>query len=275
MAELTKEEKYLFRNEITKREEIIDLMEEWEKTVSDAQNTVSKAKRKMKFMRDGFFPGYFNDGNIRVLFVGWEPYDVEPYDYVLSTIKHFNDYKGVNGVLFWKRIIGMYNIIQKYHKYHGNLEYKNEDKIVQDMKSNGYGFAVIDISKYLNETGKSKCDGDRLNNFFADSKLGEKKFLKKELAILEPQYIITANIWESGIDVKLLGECFGTTGYSGCDVTNSASLNTIVINDKETWLIDCFHFSQKGKCCFDNFYVPLSDFLKGIKSGFYVHKMPE
>ena len=250
--------------EIEKRKELFSLMMEWEKTVLESRPEAS-------FMYDGFLPGYFA-ASPKVLFIGRESrnQESESYDYIANAIDFFKKGSVVNSAIYWKRILCMYNII----KNKGFIdEAITADKIAQKMiEENNYGFALMNISKYQNISENSETrDTVLMNDFFNDSKLDKRNFLEEEIALLDPDLIITANLWCCGIDKNMKSYFGKLTSLEPVMVQSecAATLNSVTINEKTIKLIDFYHFSNHFKGDMDYYYKPLStlwDFL-GLCAG--------
>lgn len=114
----------------------------------------------------------------------------------------------------------------------------------------------MNISKSSNENGT-----------YANEKLIEtsyargKEFIKREIELLEPDVIISANV------TKYITNLFGEPNVLGriggnsevCDVC----AQTIKVNGKDTLLLDCWHFSSiNEKKDFEHFYHPVCKFAK-------------
>jgi hypothetical protein len=239
--------------ETEKRKGIIELMQDWKDTVSE----------KKRFYLDGFFPRYYKT-NPKVLFIAREQRDGNEPDNIINAIKTFES-ENINNIRFWKRILCMFNIIRN----NGNIdETVTADQIAKEMaKNNDYGFAFMNISKYINEAEDSGTKHNRvlMNKFLEDSKLDERNFFQEELEILEPDIIITANLWNGSIKKEYLEKCFSELIYIRYDddKKKAAALHSMKIKNKKVKLIDFYHFSSRFNDM-DYFYKPLSELLHDI-----------
>ena len=255
--------------EIEKRKEIFALMQDWEKTISRSKivfkDNNEEYRGKDFFNYYGFFPGYYGT-NPKVLFIAREARHIAGSDYVGEAIDFFKETPTLNNDPFWKRILCMYNIIMNKGIIDKNI---TADEIVEKMiKENNYGFAVTNISKYsnLSVTGAER-DKVLMNKFFEDSKFDQRNFIKEEIEILDPDLIITANIWEGNMQYKeYMEEYFGKREIikeiwvkSNC----VAVLCNYKFGSKEIKLIDPYHFSNPCSDM-DCFYKPISKFIKMI-----------
>ena len=160
----------------------------------------------------------------------------------------------------------MYNIIRNDGNIDENL---TADQIVKTMiKRKHYGFAFMNISKYSNDSDSgAKRDKYLMNRFFEDSKLDQRNFIKQELLILDPDLIITANLWDGTINKENMEKCFGKIKRISKVTFKSdrvATLNIIVLEKKVINLLDFYHFSKPYVSDMSYYYKPLSKLLKKI-----------
>ena len=255
--------------EFKKRNEIFALMQDWEKTISTSEIVFKDDNKKYKgneyFNYDGFFPGYY-ENKPKVLFIGREARGVSGLDFIGANIEYFKNESSLNNVSFWRRIFCMYNIIRNNGVIDKNI---TADQIADSMiEKNNYGFALMNISKYSNdsETG-AKRDKTLMNRFLEDSKLDQRNFIKEELKILDPDLIITAHLWDGTINKEYMEKIFGEIEFITKVVVQSnwvASLNNFYFESKVIKLIDLFHFSRPGVSDMEYYYKPISKLLKKI-----------
>jgi len=243
-------------------------MQDWEKTVS-TEEVISKDDNKKHygnelFYRDGFLPGYYGT-DPKVLFIGKESRYTGGLDYIETTIDTFRK-QNINqrSLIFYQRILCMYNVIRNNGIIDENITADQIAKSMVDKKE--YGFAIMNISKYSNDsdtgTRRSKY---LMNKFFEDSKLDKTNYIKKELEILDPDLIITAYLWDGTINEEYLDKHFGKTTSLGKNaMVNSvcaATLNSIELNNKSIKLIDTYHFSWWKVNSTDYYYNPIKELL--------------
>ena len=141
-------------------------------------------------------------------------------------------------------------------------EIPTADAILDKMfNDNNFGFAVINISKYSNDDEENwQTNVNLANRFLRDSNLGETNFFQKELEILNPDIIITANLWEHGIfNEEYLDLCLPYVNFSKRkNVTHQgkkiAKYGKYNLNGRDIDYIDLYHFSAKksDKYCYYN-----------------------
>jgi hypothetical protein len=254
--------------ESQKRQEIVDLMRDWKEEIASSKgktNTWGKNENPEEyFVSDGFFPGYFNQ-KPKVLFIEREiTFIPDERDWV---IKRINDSK--KGLINNNNFNSNLSYLVQGIKTHGkckfeNLEYAN-DYAVEMADTNDYGFAYMNISKYANVV-KTEADWDSINQFLLDSNLEKRNFFREELEILEPDVIITGNLWNDKIVQKYLDLCFGKIKWEKIndDIDGKVNVSSIIINGKNVKLINAYHLASRYPAQ-EYFYDPVMKILFGGK----------
>jgi hypothetical protein len=252
--------------EAEKRKALVALMSEW-------HDSLPREDYYEWFTADGFFPKYYNQNKKpKVLFVGREPrwviasgdYD----DYIAFLLDGFKK-DNQNKSIFWRRILQMVQLF----KSDGKIEFElmsgtNErcaDKYAKEMgKTGDYGFAVMNISKYCNDTDEgASADMDSIYQFLEDSQLEKRNYFQEELKILDPEYIITGNLLDWKIEKKYLGLCFGKLTKLGEYPQGSPDgiLYEMDLDGKKIKLVDVYHFSDRTRSDKEYFYTPIKELL--------------
>jgi hypothetical protein len=250
-------------NEKKKRENINQLMKEWKKYLSKSKVLYREDNKlypgSSYFVADGFFPNYFNQ-SIKILFVGREARYISGLDIIEVVINMFKNNK-IQGNQFWRRIVYMlYGI-----RHNGNELFKNipdaNTIALEISETNNYGFAFMNFSKYSNDCDDgASADIDLINKFLEDSKLNNRNYFKDELTILDPDIIITANLWDGKIKNEYLEYMFGNLSFIKA-YSYKANLWTMEFNNKEIKIIDLYHFSYPGVSDRDYYYLPVVKLL--------------
>ena len=247
-----------------RNKELDSLMKEWIKELSKNTKPVKNGDKTNTtpadcFAKDGFFPGYF-DQKRKVLFICRETRKIGGYDFRDTTKEYFEEeFNHKNN--FWRHILYIaFGIKTEGKKTFEEIPTALE--ILNEMYSkNNYGFATINISKYSNDAPNEWQTNVALaNRFLKDSNLGETNFFQKELEILNPDIIITANLWapklfkEEYLDLCLPNANFSKVKnviYKGKPVAEYGKYN---LNGRDIDYIDLHHFSAKksDKYCFYN-----------------------
>ena len=242
-----------------KLRQINALMDEWKSALTEEEQKL--------FVPDGFYPYYFSK-KPRILFVAKESTGMRGLAYI-DTL--FDCYRN-------EKYIGEKNINQ--YRFHARMMYMaygilNGDSTNEDFQNTpfaseignnfaterGISFAFINISKSSNQNG-TYAD----KRLIADSYNYGKEFIKREIEILEPDVIISANITDKISDIfgkpNVLERVGGGNGEE-CDVC----AQTIKVNSKDILLLDCWHFSyiggkNNGKKDFEHFYHPVCSLTK-------------
>ena len=256
--------KYFPENEIENRKKILSLMADWNKEISKKGKIVFFDDNKEYspgdyFYLDGFFPNYYNQ-DIMVLFIAREARGVSGLDFIGKSLTDFKNDAKINGSIFWRRVFYMlYGIRTRGKKDFFDIPYPY-DFVKEIDKNNNYGFAFMNISKYSNdrEDGGKKADKELINQFLEDSNLDERNFFREELEILDPDVIITANLWDGKINEEYLKKCFNE--IKSIKSIEGANLSTMALNKKNVKLIDLYHFSMPGSDK-DYYYDPVIKLL--------------
>ena len=261
-------------NEKKELKDINDLMKRWKKEVS-------KSKVKYRddgeyytgdtwFSPDGFLPFYFSQHK-KVLFVARE--DRQNWNTVKEWMKIFKEAKLPQKCFFVPLLKILYGFQTDF-----TLEYKqvpNINEIAKNIgKEDGFSFAILELSKYGNSNEDSMtCDVNLMKSFFENSNLDVNNFFIEELSILNPDIIITNNIWASKLSriMKYIDKyVFYNDSIKEIKSNNNAVLYSISINGRIIPLIDTYHFSAIGKNA-ENiqtekyFYNPIMKLVKSEK----------
>jgi hypothetical protein len=235
------------------------LLDDWEKIIQKNNPELAPL-----FTRDGAFPGY-SSAYPKVLFIGRESRYADTGDRITSDIAWFKKLKPGEGMgNYWNRIITIVYLIQTGQKYSPGKT-PNPRAIIDQMRATGnYGFAIMNISKYLNpEEEKSGTSNFKLiNQFLADSDLGSRNFIQEEITLLEPDIIITANLWDCGIKRKYIDMIFPPQSLSTprFDRKKNACLQNFRLNGRTIKRLDTYHFSTPGNDQ-ELFYDPIAELL--------------
>jgi hypothetical protein len=127
-----------------------------------------------------------------------------------------------------------------------------------------YGFAMMNISKYSNEAKDgAKADKVLMNDFFEHAHLENTNYFQKELELLDPDIIITSNLWKEGIIApQYLDLCFDPKKRIQIDeIPDVATLSIMLINGKVVKLVDLFAFSAPGRLENEYYYTPIKKLL--------------
>ena len=257
--------------EIKKSVELQSLFDDWKAQVSTRPPIVFQDDGKASppqdyFAADGFFPGYFEQ-KTKVLFVGRESrwLSLLGSDSIAANINFFKT-QNVNSNAFWRNCLYMLYGIQ----HEGKIPYSEvpyADEIAKKMvATNEFGFALMNISKYTNNSDEGGTRNiELMNRFLEDSELEKRNFFQEELELLEPDIIITANLWDCGIREEFIEQCFPTEKFKKWETygQNIANYGDFELNGKTARLINTYHFSAR-KSTEEYFYTPVMKILGEI-----------
>lgn len=235
------------------------LLDDWEKVIQK-----NNPKLAPLFTRDGAFPGY-SSAYPKVLFIGRESRFAETGDRITSDIAWFKKLKPGEGMgNYWNRIITIVYLIRTGQQYSPGHT-PNPRTIIDQMRATGnYGFAIMNISKYLNpeEEKSGTSNFNLINQFLADSDLSKRNFVRQEIETLAPDIIIAANLWGCKIKKKYLDLIFPpqNLGIPLFDHSKNACLQNLRLNGRTIKRIDTYHFSAVGNDQ-ELFYDPIMELL--------------
>ena len=251
--------------EIKKSVELQSLFDDWKAQVSTKPPIVFQDDGKAYppqdyFAADGFFPGYFEQ-KTKVLFVGRETRWISGSDFRDTSYNFFKN-ENVNGSAFWCKVLYMLYGIQ----HEGKIPYSEvpyADEIAKKMvATNEFGFALMNISKYTNNSDEGGTRNiELMNRFLEDSELEKRNFFQEELELLEPDIIITANLWECGVKDEYLAQCFlGKWTDELSPIPKIANHWKYDLAGKQVDVINTYHFSSR-KSAEEFFYEPVMKIL--------------
>ena len=213
------------------------------------------------FGYDGFLPEYYSQ-ELKLLFIGRESRANSKSDSVINTIDHFKNVRDINSSSFWRRILYIvYGV-----KNHGKIDFSElpyaQDIALEMVKCKNYGFALMNISKYSNDrVDGGKADKKLINRFLEDSELGKRNFIKEEIEMLEPDIIITANLWDGKIKKEYLDICFSNMKLIR-KIDDKLNIYRFNNKNKEIPIFDLWHFSRPGSDKV-KYYDPVMNALYG------------
>lgn len=255
---------YFEGQEHEKRKQLIELMNDWKKVISNKDKILFNDDGEEHdaisyFGSDGFFPGYFNQ-EIKVLFIGREARDNSNGDLVVKMLQEFEEKSYITKSIFWRRLIYiLYGIITKENYVYEDIP--NIVEIIDELKNQSkLGFAFMNVSKYSNDREDgATSDFKLINRFLVDSELNKRNFIKEEIEILNPDVIVTANLWDGNISLDILELCFPNKKLVST-IDDKANLYNFSLNGREIKLIDLWHFSKPGSDK-DKYYDPVVELL--------------
>ena len=241
--------------ETPKLEALRQLFEHW---IAAALATAPELKAEIEGMGfDGFYPHYFSQ-KPRILFVGREAREIAGFNYLDLLHNAYRKTKRIgvqhlNCSLFHRRML-----YTAYGLLNGFSEWKDIPDAAEIGDSfatpEGVSFAFMNLSKFSNESEfwpsnwKMIDDAVRLAT-------RTRNFIAEEIALLEPDLVITMNLEDYfgalGEEIKPLGT------YGGC--VSAWNLNS---QGHKSLLLDCFHFSAPGKRDLEHYYLPVCETVK-------------
>jgi hypothetical protein len=253
-------------DELPVKDRLDRLMADWRKQLAPHQ-VFFRDDGKMYpaesfFASDGFLPYYFHQ-NRKVLFIGRETRYIAGQDNIEVILKKCKENPGgIDMEPVLRRMLLLACGIQNS----GTLPFEKID--IQKLctlaaRQNGFSFAFMELSKYSNENDDGgTADVELMSSFFEHSNLQKRNFVQEELSLLNPDLVITMNLWDGKIESGILRLALGDTPFIDCPHP-SAARRTITINSNKIPLIDLYHFSARKNDNAD-FYKPVMDIIKSI-----------
>jgi hypothetical protein len=212
------------------------------------------------FASDGFLPYYFHQKR-RVLFIARETRYIAGQDNIEVILKKCkSNPQGIEAESVLRRMLLLaYGI-----RHDGTIPFESIDTqrlCALAAMAEGFSFAFMELSKYSNENDDgASADTELMASFFEHSNLQERNFVQEELSLLDPELVITMNLWDGKIDAGILHLALGDAPFIDCPYP-SAARRTITINDNTVPVIDLYHFSARKK---DNedFYRPVMQIIR-------------
>jgi outer membrane protein OmpA-like peptidoglycan-associated protein len=278
----------LFENsgEQEERQALNSLMTEWCDAVKEcpvAEANGIQLCGDFFFVTDGFYPYYFKQKK-KVLFITREPTEIKRRSEGIGRNDYlelfYNAYrknrvsetpKGYSldqfiGPAFHARMLYMAHAIvtDGAHTWEEDYPYSHvpwASKIGEKLGAkDGISFAYMNLSKYSNDNAGaySAHDAKLIKKCLSDSAKG--KFIKRELKLLNPDIIITANLWKD-VTAKILDEALGKATF---EEGKPPRQGTIAIDGRTVPVIDLNYFSAPhgDSATYKNAYFePVSKFL--------------
>jgi hypothetical protein len=246
--------------ESIKHQALDALMSAWKKEVSKhkalCRDDGKMYSGDMLFASDGFLPCYFQQ-KTKVLFIGRETRYIAGRDNIDVIMEKCKDRAcDIGGESVLRRMLLIAYGIQN----DGRIPFAEIDLqklCVLAGAAEGFSFALMEISKYSNENDDGQnADTELMRSFFEHSALGKRNFIQEESSFLEPDIVITMNLWDGKIADEYLRLALGDVPFLECLPPYNAARRTILINGKKVPLIDLYHFAAR-KSDRDDFYDPV------------------
>lgn len=269
----------LFKNnesEQDKRKKLKQLFDNWRKIISDKPKIQSPLIKEGEyvpeylFTDDGFYPGYFSS-NTKVLFIGREgryAQNIARKDRIIFDLEVFNNRpKDALSKRFWKRVLTLAYLIRNGQESISTP--LNTVEILNKMnKEKNYGFAFMNLSKYLNpiEEKSGRVNAKLIKRFLDDSELDKYNFIKEEIKILNPNLIITSNLWNINASINnYLNQIFSPIEALGKQEDNGQNACLLICDFDGIKIprVDIHHFSASSIPAIDlmHFYIPIIELL--------------
>lgn len=241
--------------EAPKLEALRLLFQDWMQASIQSEPEMKEFIEGMVF--DGFYPHYFSR-RPRILFIGREALDIEGCNNLdvlhaaYSTGKRIGS-RHLNCDRFHSRMLcTAYGILK------GGPEWENipDASVIGDTFAtlDGISFAFMNLSKFSNESGFWQSNWKMIQDA-ARLATQTRKFIAEEIAILQPDIVITMNL-EDFFDS--LGEAVAPLEST----SRAVKVWRLESHGHKSLLLDCFHFSAWNKRDPEHFYLPIRDAVR-------------
>ena len=236
-----------------KRKELLAWYEDLKAQISQKEDIVfvddGKAYKAVDYLNlDGFYPGYYS-AKPRVLFIGRESREASGCNRMETDIEFIRN-NNINkvGFAFWQRVFYVvYGIRHDGKIPFTDVPYANEIK-ESCVNANSFPFAFINLSKYSNDSKNWQADYVLMNRFLEDAELGRRNYLREQISILDPDIIISCNLWgDDRINHDLLDLIFPPADFSRkipeLSTDGVSNVYDFRFEGKNIRFIDLYHFS--------------------------------
>lgn len=252
---------YKTNADIKLKKQLESLFVDWKAEIKTKDKIVFHEDNKaydaiLYFTTDGFLPGYATT-KPRILFIGRESrYQRNDVDYLSSLWEMWSEGIFSN---YWTRIFNL-----AYELVYGSCQKDfSATEIFNSMRnSDDFGFAIMNISKYTNDADDgANADYELINRSLEDSISKRRNFVREEIEILNPDIIITANLWDNKkISPSALSQIFSNRSNLGQDKNRTSCVYDFLLNGRTVKLLDMYHFSARGNSG-ELFYNPAKELL--------------
>lgn len=259
------EQSIVYEKENEKKSQLDNLMSDWKDVIKTKEqiifpDTGTYYDAIEYFYSDGFYPGYFS-AKKKILFIGREARYASGNDRVQKDLEWFKN-DSLTGSNYWRRLFYIaYGI-----EHDGKISFENipnaNDISTSMLENKSFNFAIMNVSKYSNDQEDGATANFQLiNQFLKDSDLDKRNFVREEIEMLDPDIIITANLWDGNINNHEMEKIFPLEDFIEiARYENCAILYDFHFEGKNIHLVDLYHFSSIGSDK-ERFYDPVMKLL--------------
>jgi hypothetical protein len=260
---------YFHTDELPQKQALDCLMTDWKKQVGQYEVLYRDDGKRYPgdsfFAADGFLPWYYHQKR-KVLFIARETrYSAgqDNIEVILSKCRENPGGIGAESVL--RRML----LIAYGLQHDGAVPFESinaQELCALAGTAKGFSFAFMEISKYSNENDDgSTADTELMRSFFEHSDLHKRNFIQEELSLLDPDMVITMNLWDGKIAADYLQQALGDSPFVDCPHP-SAARRFMKINGNDVPVIDLYHFSAWRKNDKEDFYNPVMEIVKNLSA---------
>jgi len=244
--------------EQTKLAALETLFQDWQTSFAQCTNDLIRMQAD-EMVFDGFYPFYFCQPK-RILFVGREARGIAGCNYLEVLYGAYREGKRIgnkhlNFDSFHSRMLYVaWGLIK------GMPDWENipwADDIGDSFGSDsGISFAFMNLSKVSNESDQWNSDWEMIGAAH-DAATRSRNFIRDEVALLEPEIVITMNL-EARLDSLGKREM----------IEHTPKVNTYWLDSSghRSLMLDCYHFSAPGMNDVTGFYLPICEAVRNAQA---------
>jgi len=243
-------------NEKSKLALLATLFQEWHLHFVNTASTLTKHVAD-DMVCDGFYPYYFSQRK-KILFIGREARGISGCNYLDILFDAYRHTKRI-GRQHLNRSRFHYRMLRiAYGIMNGAVKWKDTPRASQIGDTfgtaDGLSFAFMNISNLSNDSDTWQVDRPVWNAAHLLS-TQRRNFIQEEIAILEPDIIITMNLGRNKLDS--LGS------RTPINYSTQATSYWLDTGTRRSLLIDTWHFSTWTKNDIADYYTPICDAIRG------------
>ncbi len=231
------------------------LFQDWMQASVQAEPEMKELIDGMVF--DGFYPHYFSR-KPKILFIGREALDIEGSNNLDILYAAYSEGKRIgsrhlNCDRFHSRMLcTAYGILNGFPEWK-SIPYAS---VIGNTfgTPEGVSFAFMNLSKFSNESGFWQSNWKMIQHA-ALLATQPRKFIAEEIAILQPDLVITMNLED-------FFDSLGETVAPLESTSQAVKAWRLESHGHTSLLLDCYHFSAWTKRDPEHFYLPICDAVR-------------
>ena len=213
--------------------QLSNLFSNWHKTLQCNAETCS-----LEISYDGFYPGYLQQPT-KLLFIGRENLELGDNNYLEVLYEAIKDNviggKSLNRSRFHRRILYLtYALKYGIKDFRNGIPYADE---ISPLFGSDISYAFMNVSKFSNNSGYWAANWALISKF-VELSTGPKNYIAEEIALLDPDIIITMNL---AFYFDKIGTFSPVEGEH--TLRSGGKPYELILNQKRVLVLDVYHFS--------------------------------